>query len=109
MLYCDKVLLAQPFFQPSKFPWRNSPPPPQSAPSCKHFDTVIYGQMDAQRQEESLHAPLGQHARSVMTEAMPKRFVDEVGAHIASALAIAAFKGMVRERERETYFAHADS
>ena len=40
--------------------------------------------------------PLGQHTRTVVTEAMPARFVDEVGAHIASALAVAAVKGLVR-------------
>ena len=40
--------------------------------------------------------PLGEHARTVVTEAMPARFVDEVGAHIASALAVAAVKGVVR-------------
>lgn len=41
--------------------------------------------------------PLGHHARSVVTEAMPMRFVDEVGAHLASALAIATTKALVRE------------
>lgn len=40
---------------------------------------------------------LGHHARSVVTEAMPMRFVDEVGAHVASALAIATAKALVRE------------
>lgn len=40
---------------------------------------------------------LGHHARSVVTEAMPMRFVDEVGAHLASALAIATAKALVRE------------
>lgn len=55
----------------------------------------INAEQRARGEPESL-PPLGQHTRSVVTEAMPQRFVDEVGAHIASALAIAVFKGLVR-------------
>eukprot|EP00752_Nemacystus_decipiens_P017832 g15988.t1 len=37
----------------------------------------------------------GEYTRSVVTNVMPARFIDEVCAHIASALAVAAFKGLI--------------
>ncbi|CAN0110711.1 unnamed protein product [Ascophyllum nodosum] len=49
---------------------------------------------EERRRAEAL-PPLGQHARSVVTEAMPMRFVDEVGAQIASVLAIATAKALM--------------
>lgn len=39
---------------------------------------------------------LGQHMKSVATTDVPYRLVDEVGAQIATALAVAVFKGLVR-------------
>ncbi|CAM9178535.1 unnamed protein product [Pylaiella littoralis] len=47
------------------------------------------------RPGEDVLPPLSQHTRSVVTEAMPARFIDEVGAHIATALAMAAVKGLI--------------
>lgn len=41
--------------------------------------------------------PLGQHIRTVATTEVPYRFVDEMGAQIAAALAMAVVRGMVSE------------
>ena len=59
---------------------------------------------EERRRAEAL-PPLGQHARSVVTEAMPMRFVDEVGAQIASVLAIATAKALVNNAREAFFFA----
>lgn len=57
----------------------------------------------------------GEYTRSVVTTVMPARFIDEVCAHITSALAVAAFKGLVRTENRRldllqiSDFSHSNS
>lgn len=39
--------------------------------------------------------PLGEHVKAVVTKDVPFRFADELGAQVATALAMAVFKGVV--------------
>ncbi|CAM9856301.1 unnamed protein product, partial [Ectocarpus sp. 13 AM-2016] len=62
----------------------------------REMETVHANQQGMGRPGEAVVIPpLGQHTRTVVTQAMPARFVEEVGASLASAMALATARMLV--------------
>ncbi|CAM9552391.1 unnamed protein product [Ectocarpus sp. 12 AP-2014] len=63
----------------------------------REMETVHANQQGMGRPGEAVVIPpLGQHTRTVVTQAMPARFVEEVGASLASAMALATARMLIQ-------------